>query len=198
MSAALLNIIVLLLPFLGTHEPLTRKMPEKKILIVFLSRTNNTKALAEIIQKKTGGDIVALELVTPYPSDYKTTVRQVAMENESGFLPSLKTKVDNIKKYDVIFIGFPTWGMQLPPPVKSFLHQYNLSGKTVVPFNTNGGYGIGNSFETIKKLCPDSNILEGFSTKGGEEIYGIMYVMTGAKEKQVETDVQIWLEKIGL
>ena len=173
-------------------------MPEKKILIVFLSRTNNTKALAEIIQKKTGGDIVALELVTPYPSDYKTTVRQVAMENESGFLPSLKTKVDNIKKYDVIFIGFPTWGMQLPPPVKSFLHQYNLSGKTVVPFNTNGGYGIGNSFETIKKLCPDSNILEGFSTKGGEEIYGIMYVMTGAKEKQVETDVQIWLEKIGL
>ncbi|MCJ7935729.1 MAG: flavodoxin [Chryseobacterium sp.] len=173
-------------------------MKDKKVLIVYWSRTKNTKAVAEIIHKKVGGDLVALELVTPYPEDYQTTVHQVAKENETGFLPPLKTKIDSIEKYDVVFVGFPTWGMQLPPPVKSFLNQYNLSGKTVVPFNTNGGYGIGSSFETVKKLCPSSTLPEGFSTKGGVERDGILFVMEGNKEKQVQIEVQKWLKKTGL
>jgi hypothetical protein len=88
--------------------------------------------------------------------------------------------------------------MQLPPPMKSFLNANNLRGKTVVPFNTNGGYGIGSSFETVKQLCPGSNVLEGFSVKGGEEIYGILFVMEGEKLIQVKDLVQKWLEKIGL
>ena len=125
----------------------------KKILIVYLSRTNNTKAIAELIQKKVGGTLVALELEKPYPENYKAIVEQVARENETGYLPPLKTKIDSIERYDVVFIGFPTWGMQLPPPVKSFLAQYDLTGKTVIPFNTNAGYGPGNSIETLKKLC---------------------------------------------
>lgn len=145
-----------------------------------------------------GGDLVALELENPYPADYRKTVRQVANENASGFLPPLKTKINNIKEYDIVFLGFPTWGMQLPPPMKSFLNQYDLNGKTVVPFNTNGGYGIGRCFETVRRLCPDSRILEGFSTKGGEEIYGILFVMEGEKLIRVQTQVQNWLEKIGL
>lgn len=171
---------------------------DKKILIVYLSRTKNTKAVAEVIHEITGGDMVELELVKPYPQDYRTTVGQVVKENESGFLPPLKTQIDSIGKYDVVFVGFPTWGMQLPPPMKSFLKQHDLSGKTVVPFNTNGGYGIGSCFETVKSLCPDSKILEGYSTKGGEEIYGILNVMEGEKLKQVKQEVQQWLKKIGL
>ena len=82
--------------------------------------------------------------------------------------------------------------------MKSFLHQYNLSGKTVIPFNTNGGYGTGSSFETVKQLCPNSKVLEGFSTKGGVERDGILFVMEGNKEKQVEKEVQNWLKKIGI
>ena len=96
--------------------------------------------------KHVGGTLVALELKNPYPEDYKAIVDQVVKENESGFLPPLKTKIDSIQKYDVVFVGFPTWGMQLPPPMKSFLNQYDLSGKTIVPFNTNAGYGIGSTF----------------------------------------------------
>jgi flavodoxin len=138
---------------------------------------------------------VALELVTPYPENYQATVLQVANENETGYLPPLKTKIDSIEKYDLVFVGFPTWGMQLPPPMKRFLSQYNLSGKTVIPFNTNGGYGIGSSFETVKQLCQDSKIPEGFSTKGGVERDGILFVMKGDKEKQVESEVQNWLKK---
>ena len=119
-----------------------------------LSRTNNTKAIAEIIRKNAGGTLISLELEKPYPENYQATVQQVVEENESGYLPPLKTKIDSIEKYDVVFIGFPTWGMKLPPPMKSFLHQYDLSGKTIIPFNTNGGYGAGSGFETVKELCP--------------------------------------------
>lgn len=118
------------------------QLPPEKILIVYLSRTNNTKVIAEIIKKNVGGKLVALELENPYPNDYKTTVDQVAKENEKGFLPPLTTKIDSMRKYDFIFIGFPTWGMQLPPPVKSFLNQYDLKSKTIIPFNTNAGYSV--------------------------------------------------------
>ena len=167
------------------------------ILIVYLSRTNNTKAIAEIIQHNVG-TLVALELEKPYPENYQATVQQVVKENETGYLPPLKTKIDSIEKYDVVFIGFPTWGMQMPPPVKSFLHEYNLSGKTVVPFNTNAGYGVGSGFQTVKELCPDSKILEGFSIKGGVERDGIYFVMEGEKEKQAQDEIKKWLQNITL
>jgi len=173
-----------------------QSMASEKILIVYLSRTNNTKAIAEIIQKNIGGTSVALELEKPYPQDYRATVEQVVKENETGFLPPLKTKIDSIQKYDVVFVGFPTWGMKLPPPMKSFLHQYDLSGKTVIPFNTNDGYGIGSSFETVKELCPNSTILEGFSIKGGLDSNGQAVLSNEENRKEAETKVQQWLQKI--
>ena len=113
----------------------------KKTGIVYLSRTNNTKAVAEMIHIEVGGDLIPLELQNPYPADYNAIVKQVSEENESGFLPPLKTKIE-LAQYDTIFLGFPTWGMQLPPPIKSFLNDYNLTGKTVIPFNTHAGYGL--------------------------------------------------------
>lgn len=171
-------------------------LKDKNVLIVYLSRTRNTKAIAEIIHKTVGGTLVALELQTPYSEDYKTIVAQVIKENETGFLPTLKTRIDSIAKYDVVFIGFPTWGMQLPPPIKSFLKQYDLKGKIIVPFNTNAGYGIGSSFETVKQLAPSSKILDGFTTQGGKERDGIYFVMEGEKEKQAQVEVNKWLQEI--
>lgn len=168
----------------------------KKILIVYLSRTNNTKAIAKIIHSYVGGKLAALELQKPYPENYRATVQQVVNENETGFLRPLKTKIDSIEKYDVVFVGFPTWDMKMPPPMKSFLHQYNLKGKTVIPFNTNAGYGVGSGFDTVKQLCPNSKILEGFSIKGGIERDGILFVMEGEKEKQAHTEVKAWLQNI--
>ena len=167
-----------------------------KVLIVYLSRTNNTKTIAEIIHKNVGGTLVALELEKPYPENYMATVQQVVRENETGYLPPLKTKIDGIQNYEVVFVGFPTWGMKLPPPMKSFLKQYDLSGKTIVPFNTNDGYGIGSSFETVKELCPNSKMLEGFTTKGGMDSDGQPRLMKDENRKEVETKVKKWLQKI--
>ena len=169
-----------------------------KVLIVYLSRTNNTKAIAEIIHKNVGGTLVALELEKPYPENYRATVEQVVKENETGYLPPLKTKIDSIQNYDVVFVGFPTWGMKLPPPMKSFLKQYDLSGKTIVPFNTNDGYGVGSSFDTVKELCPNSKVLEGFSIKGGTESDGQARLTKVENAKEAETKVKKWLQEIKL
>jgi flavodoxin len=168
----------------------------RKVLIVYLSRTNNTKAVAEFIHDEIGGTLVPLELERPYPDDYRTTVDQVARENEAGYLPPLKTKIERIEQYDVVFIGFPTWGMQLPPPMKSFLKQDNLKGKTVVPFNTNAGYGVGSSFATVKELCRDSTVREGLTTTGGIERDGIYLAIKDERAKEVRSQVRHWLRRI--
>jgi flavodoxin len=173
-------------------QPLTG---EKKILIVYLSRTNNTKEVAEFIHQRIGGSIVAIELERPYPADYNATVQQVARENETGYLPPLRTTIDRIEQYDVVFLGFPTWGIQLPPPIKSFLRQHNLKGKTVIPFNTNAGYGVGSSFQTVRDLCPQCTVLEGFSTRGGVERDGQYLVIKGARAAEVQKELDSWLKK---
>ena len=162
----------------------------------YLTRTRNTQAIAQMIQKSTSGKLVPLELMNPYPENYEAQVNQVVHENEQGFLPALKTKIDSVEKYDAVFVGFPTWDMKMPPPIKSFLNQYNLSGKTVIPFNTNAGYGVGSGFQTLKELCPNSKVLEGFSTKGGIERDRVFFIMEGDKEKQAQAEVKTWLKKI--
>jgi len=182
----------------GRESIIDKRWANKKVLIAYLSRTNNTKAVAEMIQRSTGGKLFAIELETPYPADYRTTVDQVAAENRTGYLPPLKTKLDSMKQYDLLFLGFPTWGMQLPPPVKSFLKEYNLQGKTIIPFNTHAGYGMGSSLETIEQLCPESYIAEAFSCKGGVERDGKLFVMEGGREKEVAKEIQTWLAKIRL
>ena len=86
--------------------------------------------------------------------------------------------------------------MQLPPPIKSFLRQYSLKGKTVIPFNTNAGFGEGSSFQTVKELCPQSTVLEGFVTRGGLERDGQYLVIREARAEEAQKEVEIWLRKI--
>ena len=177
-------------------EPDAGKAAAEKTLILYLSRTGNTRAVAEMIHEKTGARLMPIETREPYPQDYRQIVDQVARENETGYLPALNTTLENLDRYEHIFLGFPTWGMQLPPPVKSFLANNDLSGKTIIPFNTNAGYGLGNSIETIRKLCPQSRIEEAFSVKGGIERDGILFVMQGEKEVEVRAALEEWLKKI--
>lgn len=170
---------------------------KQKVLIVYLTRTNNTKAVAEMVQAKTGGDLVAIEPATLYSANYQQNVAEVAAQNNNGILPPLKNKID-ISKYDVVFLGFPTWCMQLPPPVKTFLNDNNWSGKTIAPFNTNAGYGLGSSQQQIERYCSAGKITEIFSVEGGKERDGIMFVMEGKKETEVQAKVKDWLQKIKL
>ena len=171
---------------------------QEKIAIVYLSRTENTEAVAKLIQEKVGGNLIALEKQDPYPENYQEIVAQVDRENEEGYLPPLKTKIKNLKDYDILFVGFPTWDMQMPPPMKSFLTENDLSGKTVIPFNTNAGFGVGQGFDQLRELCPDSKILKGFSVEGGYEKKGVLLAIKGERKEKVEDQVITWLTRIGL
>ncbi|AZN64015.1 flavodoxin [Acinetobacter johnsonii] len=171
-----------------------------KALIVYLSRTKNTEALAKMVQEKVGGDLVALELQTPYPENYQAIVRQVDQENQDGYLPPLKTQVENIGQYDVIFVGFPTWDMQLPPPIKSFLNQYHadLNGKMIVPFNNNAGYGMGQSLAQFNQYCRGCQIMQSIELRGGIERDGILFVMEGERANQAKNEIAQWLQDLSV
>lgn len=168
------------------------------ILIVVLSRTGNTITVAKMIQQQVGGDLVELELVTPYPRDYEAIVAQVDRENESGYLPPIATKIASIQNYRTVFLGFPTRDMQLPPPMKSFLAQHDLQGKTVVPFNTNAGFGVGSSFSDVRARATGAEVLEGLSMKGGYEKLGVRLDIKNKKAEEARVRVTAWLQRIGM
>lgn len=167
-------------------------------LVVYLSRTRNTAALARMIQQQTGAKLIAIKLEAPYPKNYEEMVEQVRKENASGFLPPLATQITDLADFDTVFIGFPTWGMELPPPMKSFIVNSDLSGKHILPFNTHAGYGPGDSFATLRSLCKGCEVAEGISVKGGEERSNILLAIKGKRADEVEKQLNKWLERVQL
>lgn len=157
----------------------------KKILVVYFSHSGNTRIIGEQIKNATGADIFEIQTVKDYPKDYQTVVEQAKKEINSNYKPKLKTKVNNIEFYDIIFIGSPNWWSTVAPPVATFLTSYNLEGKTIVPFMTHEGSGMGHSVADIKKMCPKSTVLEGLPIRGS-------YV------KRAQEDVTKWLRKINI
>ena len=138
----------------------------RKILVAYFSRSGNTREIASQIQKSADGDIFEVQAVKPYPSDYDAVVKQARQELESGYKPALKTKIENIKSYDLVFIGYPIWWSTFPAPVKTFLSENDLSGKTIVPFCTHEGSGLGRRAMDISKLYPKSTVLDGIAIRG--------------------------------
>jgi len=141
--------------------------------------------LTNQIHKFAGGDIFEIQVVETYPEDYEEVKKRAMQEQESGYKPSLKTKIENIDSYDLIFIGYPIWWGTIPAPIKSFLSQYDLSGKTIVPFCTHGGSGLGRSVADISELCPKATVLEGKATRAGDA-------------KTAQNEVSEWLRKINV
>jgi flavodoxin len=138
-------------------------------LIVYFSRSGNTRFAAEQIQKVIGDDIDLFEIkpVKEYPADYNACVAQAKKECADSFKPELAEKVKDINKYDVVFVGTPNWWHMMAPPVLSFLSSHDLRGKTVIPFVTHGGGGIAHCETDIQKACPKSKFVKGCAFYGG-------------------------------
>lgn len=126
----------------------------------------NTKYAAAQIQRATGGTLFEIKPVKPYPSEYRECTVQARKEIQEGVRPELAAKVEDMGKYDVIFIGSPNWWSTIAPPVASFLASYDLSGKTVIPFVTHGGGGMARCADEVRKLCPKSTVLKGGAFAG--------------------------------
>ncbi len=138
-------------------------------LVVFMSRSGNTRVIAGQVQRYHSADMFEILPALTYPDDYLQTVKQAALETESGFEPPLKGLIANIAAYDVVFLGFPIWGMTAPPLIRSFLSKHDLAGKTISPFITHGGYGIGQALQVITQLAPSARVDEPFVMQRDQE-----------------------------
>lgn len=158
-------------------------LKDKKVLVAYYSWSGNTRKLAQEIQKKTGGHMVEIELVKDYPKDYKATVDLAKEEQTKNVRPELKTKVENLDQYDVIFLGFPNWWGAAPMPILTFLDSYNWEGKTIVPFFTHGGGGVQNCDESVRKNASKAKVLPYLCVSGGSV-------------NSASSDVDAWLSKL--
>lgn len=128
-----------------------------KKLVAFFSCTGTTKKVAENLSKAIGGDlyeIVPTKLYTNADLNWTDKTSRSSLEmNDKNSRPEIATKVSNMEDYDTIFIGFPIWWYVAPRIINTFLESYDFSGKTIIPFATSGGSGLGNTITELKLSC---------------------------------------------
>lgn len=118
----------------------------------------NNEYVAQLIAQQTGGDIFSIETVQDYPATHDELLQFAHDEQSQGTKPELNSHIDNLDEYDIIFLGFPNWNADLPMSMYTFLEEYDLSGKTIIPFSVHGGSGFSGNIETISSLQPDANV----------------------------------------
>ena len=138
----------------------------KKMLVTYFSHTGNTRAIARQIQEATGADVFEIVPAKPYPAAYGDVLARGRQELKDNVMLGLKSEVPDLAPYDVIFVGSPNWFNTIVPPVMTFLSARDFSGKTIVPFMTHGGGGLGKSVQDIQRLAPGATVLEGRAFRG--------------------------------
>ncbi len=126
----------------------------------------NTAMMAAVIAELTGGDLFEITTVTPYPEDYASMLQVAQEEIDTDARPALASHVENMADYDVIFIGYPIWHGRMPQAIYSFIEEYDLTGKTVIPFNTHEGSGQSGTQRMIENALPGSTVLQGLAIQG--------------------------------
>lgn len=161
---------------------------KKKILVVYYSISNgNTKQMAERVKEAVGADIAPIETVTPYTGSYNEIVEQGQLEVNRGYEPEIKPLKVNPADYDVIILGTPTWWYTMAPAMRTFLKSCNWTGKTVIPFQTHGGWP-GHVLKDMKAVCRGADFCHEmkiqFDSSGGAELV--------TPDKEIGT----WIEEI--
>ena len=130
----------------------------------------NTEIVAEYIQKAVGGDLFEIETVHEYSKDYNECTKEAMAELKTNARPEIKGYVEDMSQYDDIYVGYPNWWGTCPMCIFTFLDAYDLSGKTIHPFCTNEGSGMGNSEKDLKKHYPSAHIVSGLAVHGSEAV----------------------------
>jgi len=170
-----------------------------KILIAYYSRrgenyvggdlvdlpVGNTEVAAGMIEKLTGGTTFRIDTVKQYPAGYHETTEVSRREQREHARPELASRVPDMGDYDVVILGYPNWWGTMPMAVFSFLEEYDLSGKTILPFCTHEGSGLGHSRRDIEKLCPKATVSKGLAIRGGSV-------------HQAREEILAWLEAAGM
>lgn len=144
----------------------------------------NTEFIANTISKVTGGDLFAIKTEKNYPSPHKALINEAKKEAENSDRPKMTTRIENLKDYDVIFVGYPNWWYDMPMVIYSFFDAYDFKGKTIIPFVTHGGSRFSQSVQTIKELEKEAQVIEGPS-------------VSARNVSSAEPSVIAWLENHG-
>lgn len=174
-------------------------MEQQKILIAFYSRAGmnyvgadivdlpvgNTEVAAGILQTLTKGDLFKIDTVQSYPTGYHETTAVAKNELRSNARPELLEPLIDVAAYDLIFLGYPNWWGTMPMAVFTFLESSDFAGKSIAPFCTHEGSGMGRSEKDIEKLCPQSKILKGLAIRGSHV-------------QVAKTDIANWLKRLEL
>lgn len=189
------------LSFFGSAQAAPPDAPaakDSKVLVAFFSRAGdnygvgnvakgNTHIVAEIIAGKTGGTLFQIEPVKPYPEDYDDCTEVAQKEMRAKARPAIKSDCP-AEEYDVIFLGYPNWWGRPPMPVYTWVEKHNLKGKTVIPFCTHEGSGLGVTAKDLAKSAPGAVFRDGFAIKGTKTQHD-----TAGTRKAVSE----WLAKLG-
>ncbi|HKR43580.1 MAG TPA: flavodoxin [Paraburkholderia sp.] len=158
------------------------KKANSRALVAYFSRSGNTRVVAGLIHRALGTDLFEIRPAQPYPEDYLATVEQARQERDSGYEPALEATVPSLARYETVYLGFPIWGETTPPLIRTFLSAHDLAEKTLVPFVTHGGYGLGNSASILASHAPKARL-------------GKAFVMQADQERQTMERVNAWLKQ---
>lgn len=143
------------------------------------------QAIAEMIQKNTGGDLFSIRTSVVYPADGRELIDYAAEEQDENARPELTSQIENLDQFDTIFVGYPNWWADMPMVMYSFFEEYDFSGKTIIPFNVHNGSRFSGTIETIQELEPDAEVVEDGFTINERDV------------PDAAGDVADWIEEIG-
>ena len=142
-----------------------QKKEAPKVLVLYYSQRDNTKAVAQEISTALGADLEEIVPVEPYNGTYDETIQRCIREREEEILPKIQPVQADISAYDVVFIGYPIWFGTCALPMLTCLGEIDLSGKKVVPFCTFGSGGLFSSAADIAKKQPEAEVLPGYGVR---------------------------------
>jgi len=172
-----------------TKTPIQRKNGNPQLglgtnaLVAYFSHSGNTREIALQVQLATGASTFEIAPVNPYPEDYDAVVEQAKRELTADYRPPLKFSVSDLEAYDVIYVGSPNWWNTIAPPVMTFLSSHDFQGKTIVPFITHEGSGLGQAVQDVKRLSPGAIVLDG-------------HAFRGHRAKSAQDAVHEWLQNV--
>ena len=142
-----------------------------KALVTYFSASGVTASVAEKLANAIGADLFEIRPEVPYTRadlnwmDKKS--RSTIEMNDRACRPAIADKVADMAQYDAVFVGFPVWWYREPSIIDTFMEAYDFAGKTVVPFCTSGGSGLGEAGDNMQKLAPGSKVVSGKRFRGG-------------------------------
>lgn len=171
------------------QEPTRILSEDADSLIVYFSRSGSTELLASKIQALSGADVIELVAKETYSSDYGETVQRANQERNVKNTPELDVELPDLSHYQTIYIGYPIWGMTMAEPVATFIETYakELDGKTIIPFSTNGGYGLGSSIDYIKTILAENQVTARIEPA---------FAVEGNKVDQADSDLMTWYNNL--